>query len=191
MNHLLQTLEQAPWENSAFYKEWLAQSYYYTQHSTRMLAYCAGWTNPVHGEYYRRSLKHIREEQGHEQIAINDLQAMSGDIKDFPEMGVTRSLWEPQFYKINRDPFSLLGYILSLEALAVFSFKEIYARTSKAHGEESGRFIKTHADDDPHHVTEALKQIEKCPSESRPMIHENFTQTNTMYALMLNEIVHL
>jgi hypothetical protein len=153
-----------------------------------MLAMAAGWTSPEKQNYYRRSLQHIHEEQGHELIAVNDLKILGGDVHEFPELSVTRALWEPQFYKIQRNPTTLLGYILSLEALALMTFQPLLQTLKKSYPDEACRFVKVHAEDDPEHVEHALAQIEKCTLEEREEIFANFYQTRDMYVLFLQAI---
>ena len=188
MNSLVKNLREMDWSNKAIYSQWLAQSYYYTRYSTRMLAFAAGWTENMDQSYYRRSLKHIAEEQGHDLIAINDLKGLDCSIESFKELGTTRALWECQFYKIQKDPTFLLGYILALETLAVKTFKEFNHELLKTYSEKSTHFVKVHADDDPDHVEEALIQINKCNTEQQQQILFNFEQTITMYNCMLQEI---
>jgi len=154
-----------------------------------MLAAAAGWSSPVNDKaYYRRSLTHITEEQGHELIALNDLKVLGYVANDFPQMGITRALWEPQFYKILKDPASLLGYILGLEILAVRTFKEFHGELAKHYSADAIKFVKVHADDDPDHVEAALEQIEKCSDSEKQNIDINFEQTLQMYGLMVNQI---
>lgn len=189
VNKLVEEFRNQPWTNKSFYANWLAQSYYYTSYSTRMLAAAAGWSSPVNDKsYYRRSLTHINEEQGHELIALNDLKSLGLTVENFPESGVTRAMWEPQFYKILKDPASLLGYILALEVLAVRTFKEFHAELAKTYTADAVKFVKVHADDDPDHVESALAQIEKCNESEKKTIQMNFEQTLTMYGLMLKEL---
>ncbi len=153
-----------------------------------MLAYAAGWTENMEQSYYRRSLVHIGEEQGHDLIAVNDLKNLNYDIANFIELGTTRSMWECQFYKIQKDPTNLLGYILALETLAVKTFKEFNGELLKTYTDKATRFVKIHADDDPDHVEEALIQINKCTPAQQKNILFNFEQTITMYNCMLEEI---
>ncbi len=153
-----------------------------------MLAFAAGWTQNMDQSYYRRSLKHISEEQGHDLIAINDLKGLGYNIESFQELGSTRALWECQFYKIQKDPTFLLGYILALETFAVKTFKEFNQELLKTYSDKSTHFVKVHADDDPDHVEEALIQINKCTPEQQEQIMFNFEQTITMYNFMLQEI---
>lgn len=188
MNLLVNFFQNLDWSNKNFYSNWLAQSYYYTTYSTRMLAFAAGWTENMEQSYYRRSLKHISEEQGHDQIAINDLKNLGGSIDQISELGITRSMWEAQFFKIQKDPTYLLGYILALETLAVKTFKEFNHVLLKTYPETATRFVKVHADDDPDHVEEALNQINKCTPEQQKAIMFNYEQTISMYHYMLVEI---
>ena len=188
MNNLVENFRSQPWNNKFFYSHWLAQSYYYTTYSTRMLAYAAGWTQSSDQSYYRRSLVHISEEQGHDLIALNDLKNLGETIQNFPELATTRSMWECQFYKIQKDPANLLGYILALEAFAVRTLKEFNQELLKTYSDNSTRFVKVHADDDPDHVEEALVQIQKCNPEQQKNIMLSFEQTITMYQFILQEI---
>ncbi|MBC7464450.1 MAG: iron-containing redox enzyme family protein [Bdellovibrio sp.] len=189
MNKLVEEFRNQPWTNKHFYASWLAQSYYYTSYSTRMLASAAGWSSPLNDRaFYRRSLTHINEEQGHELIALNDLKVLGLSTDDFPEAGITRALWEPQFYKILKDPASLLGYILALETLAVRTFKEFHGELLRTYSSDAVNFVKVHADDDPDHVEAALSQIEKCNEAEKKNIEKNFNQTIQVYGLMLKEI---
>lgn len=191
LQKLINTFNSMPWEKPEFYKNWLVQSYYYTSHSTRMLAFAAGWTEYSQSSYYRRSLQHIREEQGHELLALRDAEKMGADKEQMRELGVTRALWEAQFYKLQRNPESLLGYILCLEQLAVATFKSLHTRLLEQHPEGSHDFVRVHAEEDPGHVDEAVVQICRCSSEAQNMIHENFEQTADMYRLMLESVLEM
>lgn len=188
MDRVVAKLQSFDWADQELYADWLAQSYYYTSYSTRMLAFAASWTDTKEQGYYRRSLQHIREEQGHDLIAKNDLEKLGLSLQDFSEKGVTRSLWEPQFFKMQKSPAALLGYILALEELAVKTFAPLYGRISEIYPKEACRFVKVHADDDPDHVEEAMKQIEACTPEQKTVIFANYVQTCDLYRLMLEEI---
>lgn len=188
MDRVVGKLNSFDWADKELYSDWLAQSYYYTSYSTRMLAFAASWTDTAEQGYYRRSLQHIREEQGHDLIAKNDLEKLGGSLSNLHERGVTRSLWEPQFYKMQKSPAALLGYILALEELAVKTFGVLHTKLSEVYPKEACRFVQVHADDDPDHVEEALKQIEACTPEQREAIYANYVQTCDLYRLMLEEI---
>ncbi len=185
---MVRSFQAMPWTNSEFYKNWLAQSYYYTNHSTRMLAFAAGWAPSDEQNYYRRCLAHIREEQSHDLLAVRDLEKLGAQRTDYQEMGSTRAMWEPQFYKTQRQPKALLGYILALEMLAVATFPQLHLVLLEKYGKDATHFVRVHAEDDPDHVEEAIKQIEACSAAERVEIQKNFAQTCTMYRMFLQEI---
>jgi thiaminase len=183
---VLETLSQQPWEDSEFYKEYLAQTYYFVLYSCRMLAMAASLTEPSRKEFYKRALHHISDEAGHENLALADLKKMGGKIEDHPESAVTRSMWESQFYKIQRQPTSLLGYVLALEYVSVRA-REVRQRLGKIWGEECVNFARVHADEDPDHVDKAIQQIEALPESERVEIWRNYEQSCRMYSLLLEE----
>lgn len=187
MDHLVNTVKNQPWDNKEFYKEYLAQSYFYTFHSCKMLAMAASLTTAEQSEYYKRSIQHIKEEFGHDSLALSDLKKMNGNIEEYPELGATRALWEPQFYKIQRQTTSLLGYILALEYMCVRIYREIFERVSKAHGDKNGNFIRIHAEDDPDHVEKCVDQIELLPESERVAVWKNYEQTCMMFAVFLQQ----
>lgn len=121
-------------------------------------------------------------------MAVADLKNLGGDMADFPELGITRALWEPQFYKMTKSPVALLGYILALEVFAVTCFKEFHEIVSEAHGEKASLFVKVHADDDPDHVEKALAEVERCSPEEREIIYQNFNQTCEVFGLWFMEL---
>ncbi len=188
MNQLVQSFQAMPWTNSEFYKRWLAQSFYYTTHSTRMLAYAAGCSSVHEQAYYRRSLAHIREEQSHDLLAVRDLEKLGSQREKYSELGTTRALWEPQFFKTSRQPKALLGYILALEQLAVLTFPALNSLLVETYGKEATHFVRVHAEDDPDHVEEAIRQIQECTPLERIEILKNYEQTCSVYRLLLEEI---
>src|SRR5262245_10458503 len=109
MVRTLQALQEAPWESKEFYAEFLAQSYYYTSYSTRLLAMAAALSGPDEGAFFKRSIQHISEEHGHDRIALTDLKRLGSTIENHRELGLTRTIWEAQFWKVQRAPTSLLG----------------------------------------------------------------------------------
>ena len=176
-----------PWGNVEFYKSFISQVYYFVRYSTKMLAAAASVTeNP---EYYKRLVSHIREEEGHEKLALADLKNLGGKIEDYPEFGITRALWEPQFYKIQRSPASLLGYILSLEMIPVHSYPEVLPKIRSTYGEKCVNFIRVHCEEDPAHVKDAINQIQSMPAAEKVLIEKNFIQTTEMMTHLLSEVV--
>lgn len=177
------------WENPETYKWFIAQVYYFVRYSTKMLASAASLTdNP---DFYRRLIAHIREEEGHDKLALADLKNLGGELKDYPELGITRSLWESQFFKIQRQPTALLGYILSLEMIPVKSYHVVLPIVQKLYGEKAVNFIRIHCEEDPEHVAEAITQIDVTSEIEREEIEKNFVQTSALFAHLLDAVVKL
>ena len=187
---LLQKFKNMPWEDQDFYEQYLAQTYYYTFHSTRMLALAAAFTSTSQENYYRRSLKHIAEEEGHEKIALNDLKRLGGNIEDHTELPTTKAFWQSQYYYIDKENTSLLGYILCLEWLAVDTFPDVYSKTLPLYSKASTNFIRVHAEEDPDHVDQCFEQIGALPKDDQYMVMQNFIQSCRMFTLFMEEVEH-
>jgi len=178
-----------PWENKEAYAWWLSQTYYYVCHSTRLLAASAARFSREENRFHLRFAQHMREEKSHEFLALSDLKELGYAVDPLPELALTAALYQSQYFRINyQSPFSLLGYILFLEALAVTKGKEVYQRVSQAHGEKACRFWKVHAEEDPDHLDEAFRQIENAPLPVVDDIFSNLDYTASIYHRMILEI---
>ncbi len=184
MDRAISHILSMPWEDPGFYAGYLSQVYHYVSHSTRMLAAAAAVTESP--EYYKRLIAHIREEEGHEKMAAADLKQLGHPIGE--ELGVTRALWEPQFFKIQRHPEALLGYILALELAAIEMFPNVLPRVKAAHGDRCVTFARVHAEEDPNHVKEALSQIEALDEAGKERAWKNFDQTRALLIPFMDEI---
>jgi thiaminase len=184
---MFQTYLNMPWENKTFYAEYLAQTYFYTFHSTRMLALAAARTNTNQFDYYRRSIEHIAEESGHENLALTDLKRLGCKIEDYSELPTTRAFWQPQYFLVDRTTTTLLGYILALEWLAAETFPAVYERVKTIYGDKCVNFIRVHAEEDPDHLDKCFEQIEALSEHERLLALENFRQTCRMFELFMRE----
>lgn len=175
-----------PWENKNAYAEFLAQTYYYICHSTRLLAASAARFSQSDQTMHKRFLKHTDEENSHELLALRDLQRLGFKLQDFPELPQTKTLYEIQYFKIEHcDPAALMGYILALETLAGNDFPWLKEKTIALYGKDCAKFIQVHADEDPDHIDKALGVIENLASERLGPIDMNIQQTALCYAEML------
>ncbi len=172
-------------ENPEVYADFLAQTYYYVSHSTRLLAVGAGLMKQSEGQYFRRFIKHITEESNHEILAKHDLEELGYNLEDFPERPETKALWEAQYYKImQQDPMYFMGYILALEQFACVYFPDFLQRIEAAYKGKAIRFVKLHAEEDPDHVEKAIKFIESLSQERVLKVAENIEQTAMSYSQM-------
>lgn len=181
------TLRNYPWDNKLAYAEYLAQTYYYICHSTRLLAASAARFSQEDQSLHKRFLKHTDEENSHELLALRDLQKLGFNIKDFPEMAQTKTFYEIQYYKIEHcDPAALMGYILALETVAGNDLKWLKEKITALYGAECAKFIQVHADEDPDHVEKALMVVEGLKESRLVHINMNIEQSAICFNDMLN-----
>ncbi len=184
------TCEELPWENKDFYTNYLAQTFYYVRHSTRLLATSAGrLTYEDQQALHVRFLKHLGEEANHERLAVNDLKHFGKKPEDFKELNSTRFFYETQYYKIEHvDPLALMGYILYLEVLAQNVCPPLSKKLMAIHGNKSATFLHVHGEEDPHHVEEAQKMLSTLSPKSLAIITENLEQSAVAFNMMMREI---
>lgn len=187
---LQNSYESLPWDNKEFYANYLAQTFYYVRHSTRLLATSAGrLTYEGQQDLHLRFLKHLSEEANHERLATNDLKALGYKIEDFKELNTTRFFYEGQYYKIeHKDPLALMGYILYLEVLAQNICPPLAKKLTALYGKKAATFLLVHGEEDPHHVEEAQKLLASLPTPALTIITENLLQSSCAFDLMMKEI---
>lgn len=185
-----QSLRDFPWENKLAYAHYLAQTYYYVCHSTRLLAAAAARFSQEDQGLHKRFLGHTGEENAHELLALRDLQKLGYDIKDFPEFAQTKTMYEIQYHKIEHyDPAAVMGYILVLETVAANDLKWLNEKLTALYGKDCAKFIRVHAEEDPDHVEKALKVIEGLKKDRLPAIDMNIEQSALCYSDMLKACV--
>ena len=189
LNPITEAAADFPWANKAVYAEFLAQTFYYVQHSTRLLALAGGMIPLGDRRSFDRYIKHISEERNHEVLARRDLEQLGFELDHMPEMPVTRLLWEPQYYKvIHKSPMALLGYILPLEALAANEGGNVVQALEEIYGSKCLNFLRLHGEEDIKHVKDAIALIESLDERNRTLVHENIEQTVAAYSQWLRGI---
>jgi thiaminase len=191
IQQLSAALERFPWTDPPVYCDWLAQTYYYVRHSTRLLAAAAGrFPFDENGDaLHHRFSTHMKEEKKHEQLALRDLNVLQTSIDAFEERPVTRLLYEPQYYKIeHQDPVALLGYILALEGMSATRGKWVLEQARRAHPARSTTFLEVHAHDDEDHLRKAVAVVSGLGERQAKLVEENLQQTTFAYTSMLAEI---
>lgn len=183
-----QKITSMPWQDREFYGNFLAQTFYFTAQSTRLLARSISHFGIDRDDLYKRFIAHISEENYHERIALSDLKKLNIDTNELEEFTSTKAFYEIQYHKIDKSKgTSVLGYILYLEANAAFLPKTFIEKLTDAHGAGSCKFLKLHAEEDTEHVDDALKLINNLTNAEQKEIWDNFELTHQMYCAMLNE----
>lgn len=176
---------------SQIYAQFLAQTYYFVSHSTRLLALAAARFPIEQEELHHRFIQHISEEKGHHLIALKDLENLGYDIHTLPELYSTRLLYEPQYYKCAfLDPTAFFGYILALEGIASIRGRSLYPAITEKYGNDKCTFIYIHAKDDQGHLESAFLYLTKLTESQLDLVKINFIQSCHAYRLFLEEIKH-
>ena len=183
---MVQAMDSVNIKDESVYADFLAQTYYYVAHSTRLLALAAGLLSKEDEKYFRRFVRHIGEETSHEVLAEKDLKDLGHSPEDFYHKPETKALWEPQYYKILReDPMGFMGYILVLEQFACVRLDSLLKDVESAYEGKAKRFIKLHAEEDPDHVDKAIIFSESLSTERQKLVVMNMYQTATAYSQLL------
>jgi hypothetical protein len=189
MTELGKLIPEFPWEDRKFYGCWLAQTSYFVTYSTRILARTASRFNIGQDHFHKRYLIHLREEAGHEKLALNDLKGLNENIEMYPELPETSALYQSQYFWIEQqDPLSVFGYIFALEGLAVQCGDVVTERVQKTFGPKTVSFLKVHAGEDPDHLKDAFTAIFGLPEEKMSQIEKNFILSCRLYLGMLQAI---
>lgn len=176
-----------PWDSDDFVANFIAQTFYYVCHSERLL--CLSMARLNEKSHYHRFREHLKEESGHDKLAINDLKRLGKVIEQYPELSSTTAMYECQYYKIeHQHPLALLGYIYFLEDLASKVGIKIHEKIERSLGISSS-FLKVHGEEDVSHVEKAKKLIDSLPQDLQNIIWKNHMQSQHLYFSMLDEVL--
>lgn len=169
------------------YANWLAQTYYFVRHSTRLLGLACGHANFTQGSMHLRMAKHVSEEFAHDRLAEKDLKELGISIQQFTELNETKIFYRNQYFGIEKlNSAYLLGYILFLEGFAVTKGPAILARVKKAIPNCSHTFVRVHAEEDVDHIEKAFAQINSLSESEIKFAAESLM----MSALLYKQILH-
>jgi len=183
------TWDKSNWTDKTFYANWLAQTYHYVLHSTRLLALGAANFPLDQNKFHFRFIEHLREERGHEKLALNDLEALGFELKDFPEMPALSAFYQTQYYWIERvSPLSFFGWILCLEGLAVRKGTGLYQKLDKNFGPKATGFLKIHQGEDVDHLEKAFEYLSSLTGEQADVVVANLKLSCGLYRILLEEI---
>lgn len=178
-------MSQINWADPSIYALWLAQSYYFVRHSTRLLSLAAAQAPFERDAIHKRFIDHVSEEKGHEHLALNDLRKLSFDIKNLPEFAVTKAFYQTQYFQLDRRPVTaFFGWILFLEGMAVTAGKEVYATLKRHYKDSQLSFIKLHVEEDEGHITAAFSALGVLSSTEEALLIDNMHTSMVLYKCM-------
>jgi hypothetical protein len=186
VNIMAQAVQRLDFSDRIQYGLWLAQAYFFVQHSTPLLALSCG-RSVTNRSYHLRCISHLNEEKGHDRLLLNDLKSLGFSIQDFPEFASTSAFYQSQYYWIEHiNPISFLGYIYVLEALADLQGK---IKADQAKGFQADSFLKLHADEDAGHLEQAEKLISTFSDVDQLQIVNNARQSSLLYQIIVRDIL--
>ncbi len=192
-NKILEPLKEEilafSWEDQKSYELWLAQTYYFVIHSTRLFSFAASRCSIDDNILHFQLLDHLREEKGHENLATQDLKALGQKIVDLPELPETSSFYQLQYFWIEHyGPESFFGYLLCLEGLAVIAGQQVYERAKKNYGDKACKFLKVHVGEDQQHLKEVFAHVETFSSQKRTAMFRNMEQSANLFGYIFKAI---
>lgn len=177
------------WKDPEFYAEWLAQTYFFVCHSTRIIASAGIRFSIEKNALHNRFLQHASEEKNHEILAIKDLKHLGRDISEFHPLPATQAFYQSQYYWIDQvNPASVYGYFLVLECLAIHCGPEVMQKLKPNHPEKSLNFLRIHVEEDEDHIQEHNQVLDTFNQQETELIIENLKVSAFMYIQILEGI---
>jgi len=188
MDRVYTSVDRFPWTDERAYANWLAQSYHMTKYTTRVAALTAGYMPIECSDIHKRSLIHLKEENGHELLALNDLKKMGYKIEDLKKTIEASVMVQSQYYFIDMHPAAHFGFVIVLEAIAAQKGGVIINALRSRFDQDCCSFIEIHAEVDQHHVGDLAELINASPEHCHDLMIENMQQTAELYSKMLDGI---
>jgi pyrroloquinoline quinone (PQQ) biosynthesis protein C len=186
---VLATGEDFPWRSRPAYASWLAQTYHYIVHTSRIIALAASRCDRRHDELHRRLVHYLNEESDHDLLALDDLRALGHSIEEFPEHPLTAAFYQVDYYRIEHEtPLALFGRSLLLEGAAAAGADRLADQVAEAFGEKTATFLRLHGREDPSHVDNAFRALEGVGQEEEAVIAAALTQSGVIYLAMMDAI---
>ncbi|HEX4924440.1 MAG TPA: iron-containing redox enzyme family protein [Bdellovibrionales bacterium] len=190
IEHTYRALEAFPWGERRAYAHWLAQSYYYVSHTTRLLALAAGRLGPKESYMHGQFVGHLAEERGHEKLCVNDLKALGFKPDDFRELPQTSCLYYSIYYLIEHThASSILGYAMVLEGVSAAKGDMLVKMLDDLYGKPATGFLRLHAHVDKEHTAGNRPMLEACTVTQLETISHAVSLVEAQYESMLNAIV--
>lgn len=131
-------------------------------------------------DYY---LRHLGEEQKHDEILLDDLMRIG--VMPMPYHAAAQIAGAQYYLLAHDEPESLLGYMLALESFPL-SVEEV-ENIEKHHGFRLD-CARVHAENDPAHSAALREQIEKLPQDKRDKVMWNMQCTLSALNVAFGEL---
>ncbi len=175
------------WENTSSYACYLAQTFRYITHSCLLLKYAA--TKTQNESLIKCLLHHDQEEDGHEQLALNDLKKLGFNLEQLPELETTKQIYASIYKQIDQyGPAAIVGYALALEGVSARRCPEIADRLTKQYGANKSTLIRLHGNVDPDHIKESFDVLNHFEDNDLQIICQVIVESIDRYIEYLAEL---
>jgi hypothetical protein len=183
-------LEAYNWENPKTYAAWLVQTYHFVKWTTRLLSLAAANANPdSENHLHRYFLKHLPEEVGHENLILNDLNAL-GENLGAVNCSTNDFVNHQRKTLSNQGAIHHLGYMLFLENLSISSGVRVLQRLKKIYKPEQIQFLSGHSEDDVDHVSLGINFVSRLSTQEQLSIISAIEETASGYTKIMESLVH-
>lgn len=184
------SVKQFPWHDKWAYAQWLADSYQYAFHSTRILALAAGYMPTNLTQISNRFITHAAEEKGHEKLLQTDIKNLGLNFADLAVTDEMKVYYRSLYYWVSPagNPVGLIGWVLSLEGLACRMGPWMHEVTKREYGPKASHFLRVHSDADPEHVAKALQITATLSEKDLAIVSESMSLYCAQYARVLEAI---
>ena len=183
---IVDTLERYPWKERDAYASFLAQTFYYTRHSTKLLTLASSRFSFDDYDLHRRFIAHSQEERGHEFMCQKDLSSLGYDWSKMAELPATAAFYQRQYYLIEHvDPIAFMGYVLCLEGMSSVGAGQVMAKVGAMHAANAVLFLRAHAGEDHDHTQKALTAVGKLAPSRLEIVRENLAVSCRLYCDLL------
>ncbi len=178
-----------PWEKREVYAQWLAQTYFYTRHATRIISWAAAKTPHTHEWVHLKLIKLIEEEKNHEELAHHDLRNLNFSLDEFSEFSSTTAYYSTLYHLIeHQNPLCIFGYFSILEGLALTAGVKLYQYVEKQYGKNTTSFLKVHCVADVKHFEEDISILAKFNEKELDVIERSVDLSISLYKTMIKEL---
>lgn len=176
------------WSNRDLYARWLTQTYFFVSHTSRLICLAAGSFSLEDQRYHQFMCGHLKEESGHEKMALDDLKALGLEERNLTELVSTRVFHEHMKHLIlTRSPYCIFGRIFLLEGLAITLGEKILPTLTRSFGESATEFLRLHTEEDKHHYARSLNILKKMTAEQHAHIEDGLESSFELYQLLIKD----
>lgn len=180
-------LSTYPWDQPRGYAQWLAQTYFYTRHASRVSAHAVVCTPVERVELHDHLVRTINEEKDHPPMVIDDLRELGFEIGDFREHPLTSAFYQTLHYHLDRSgPAALIGYFFVIEGAAAKNGPEIFDLVKRSHHGKGLSFLEEHVIADAAHYPAARQFVASLSDGELDVIARCSVMAATIYRAMLD-----